>query len=178
MKEIWKDIKGYEGLFQVSNLGRIKTLERDVTYIQRNQYGSVETTKHISEKIQKPRRTKSGYLRVQLFEKDYYIHRLVCSAFIRPLKPKEEINHKDGNKSNNNVNNLEIVSRVENQNHAYYSGLNTAFKPAYKIEVNGIVYNSLGEAERGTGIPKNVMRDHLNNPNMKPHKYNFTIKRV
>lgn len=178
MKEIWKDIKGYEGLFQVSNFGRVKTLERDIVYIQKNQYGCVETTKHISEKIQKPRKTKSGYLRVQLFEKDYYIHRLVCSAFLRPLRPKEEVNHKDGNKSNNNINNLEIVSRIENQNHAVRSGLNSTVNLAYQVEVNGVVYNSLGEASRATKISKQVLFKHLNNPNIKPYKYNFTIKRV
>lgn len=178
MKEIWKDIKGFEGLFQVSNLGRVKTLERDVIYIQTNQYGSKETTKHISEKIRKPRKTRSGYLRVQLFDKDFYIHRLVCSAFIRQLQPKEEINHKDGNKSNNNVDNLEIVSRIQNQNHAFYSGLNKLVQPAVKVNVNGVIYESLGEASRCTGISKQVLKAHLDNPNKKSNKYTFTIKRV
>ncbi len=178
MKEIWKDIKGFEGLFQVSNLGRVKTLQREVKYIQKNQYTEVETTKIIQEKIQKPRKTHNGYLRVQLFDKDYYIHRLVVSAFIRPLKPKEEINHIDGNKTNNNVSNLEIVTRCENQDHAYYAGLNTYFKPSIKVEVNGKVYNSLGEASRATGISTQVLWKRLNNPNIKPTKHNFTIRRV
>lgn len=178
MKEIWKDIKGFEGLFQVSNFGRVKTLQREVKYIQKNQYTEIETTKIIQEKIQKPRKTHGGYLRVQLFDKDYYIHRLVASAFIRPLKPKEEVNHIDGNKSNNNINNLEIVSRIENQNHAIRNGLNSTVSLAYQIEVNGAVYNSLGEASRATKISKQVLFKHLNNPNIKPYKYNFTIRRV
>ena len=178
MKEIWKDIKGFEGLFQVSNFGRVKTLQHEVKYVQKNQYIEVETTKTIQEKIQKPRKTKNGYLRVQLLNKDFYIHRLVASAFIRPLKPKEEINHIDGNKSNNRVDNLEIVSRTENQDHAVRNGLNTTVKESVKVEVNGVVYDSLGEAARDTGISKQVLKQHLDNPNIHPYKHNFIIKRV
>ena len=182
MEEIWKDIKGFEGLFQVSSFGRVKTLKRVVRYTQRNQYGEFETSKTIQEKIQKPRKTKSGYLRVQLFDKDFYVHRLVASAFIRPLKPKEEINHMDGNKANNHVDNLEIVSRVQNQNHAYHNGLNELIPPAISVEVNGKVYSSLGEASRSSGIPKSVLYQRLLHKEcgiqQNPYKYHFTIKRV
>lgn len=182
MEEIWKDIKGFEGLFQVSSFGRVKTLKRVVRYTQRNQYGEFETSKTIQEKIQKPRKTKSGYLRVQLFDKEFYVHRLVASAFIRPLKPKEEINHIDGNKANNHVDNLEIVSRVQNQNHAYHSGLNELIPPAISVEVNGKVYSSLGEASRSSGIPKGVLYQRLSHQEcgiqQNPYKYHFTIKRV
>lgn len=146
MEEVWKDIKGFEGIYQVSNLGRVKTLNHEVDFIQTNQYNKVgiKTIKHIKEKIQKPRLTKNGYTRVQLKNRDYYIHRLVVEAFLRPLKEKEEVNHIDGNKQNNLLSNLEIATRVENQNHAYYSGLNLTFKPSYKIEVkrlNNCTYN-------------------------------------
>ncbi len=180
MKEIWKDIENYEGIYQVSNLGRVKTLGHFVNFIQTNQYNKIgiETKKYIKERIHKMRYTKNGYARVQLNNKDFFVHRLVAATFIRQLKEKEEVNHIDGNKLNNSLNNLEIVSRTENQNHAYYSGLNLTIKPSCKIKVNGIIYVSLGEAERKTGISKEVLFKHLKNPNIKPYKHNFSIKKV
>ena len=180
MDEIWKDIRGYEGLYQASNLGRVRSLERVITYIQTNQHDKVgkEVHQKLPSRILTPRKTKTGYLRVQLMNKDYYIHRLVCSNFIRPLRPKEEVNHIDGNKRNNRIDNLEIVSRIENHNHAYDTGLNTDFQKAKDIVFNGEVYHSLGEIEKETGIPRVVLWQHLKNPNQRFYKkYKpFTIK--
>ncbi len=177
MKEIWKDIKGYEGLYQVSNLGRVKSLDRWITYTQTNQHDPIGKVVHqkFPSRILTPRKTKSGYLRAQLVNKDFYIHRLVCNNFIRPLKPKEEINHIDGNKQNNNLENLEIVSRIENQNHAYDTNLNKVIEKAKDIIVNGKLYHSLGEAARDTKINKSVLYDHLKHPDMGFRGIPFTI---
>ena len=71
MKEIWKTIQGYENKYEVSNLGRVKSLERIDRY-----------NRKIEEKILAPRKHTGGYLRVQLSRKDFYIHRLVAQAFI------------------------------------------------------------------------------------------------
>lgn len=163
MKEEWKDIRGYEGLYQVSSLGRVRSMDRWLTYIQTNQHDKVGKEVHqlFPGKILSPRKTRAGYLRVQLMNKDYYIHRLVCANFIRPLKPKEEINHKDGNKQNNHLNNLEIVSRVENQNHAVEHGLNKIAPKAQDVIFNGKLYHSLGEITRETGISQSCLSDHL-----------------
>lgn len=180
MDEIWKDIRGYEGLYQISNFGKVKSLERTITYIQTNQHDKIGKEAHqkLPSRMLTPRKTKTGYLRVQLMNKDYYIHRLVCSNFIRPLQPKEEINHKDGNKQNNRIDNLEIVSRVTNQNHAYDTGLNTNFKKAKDIVFNGKKYHSLGEIEREEGIPRGVLWRHLKKKDTKfTRKYKpFTIE--
>lgn len=168
MKELWKDIRGFEGLYQISNLGRVRSIERWITYTQTNQFDKVGTKirRKLPSRILSPRRTKGGYLRVQLCNKDYYIHRLVCSNFIRPLEPKEEINHKDGNKTNNSLDNLEIVSRIENQNHAIKTKLNTTSGEAKDIIFNGKLYHSLGEIERETKITKTCLSNHLCDPSM------------
>lgn len=109
MKEIWKTVQGYENKYEVSNLGRVKSLERIDRY-----------NRKIEEKILAPRKHTGGYLRVQLSRKDFYIHRLVAQAFIPNLENKKYINHIDGNKTNNKVENLEWCTANENMKHAYY----------------------------------------------------------
>lgn len=101
MKEIWKDIKDYEGIYQVSNLGRVKRVETD--------------------RILKGNKQTQGYLVVNLSKNNIAstkrIHRLVAQAFIPNPENKSEINHIDENKTNNRVNNLEWSTAKENINH-------------------------------------------------------------
>ena len=104
MKEIWKDIKDYEGLYQILNYGRVKSLH------YRNQYSN-------KSKILSSRNNGDGYLSVILKNKKKYIHRLVSEAFISNPYNFNEINHKDENKSNNFVNNLEWCSKKYNCNY-------------------------------------------------------------
>lgn len=102
-QEIWKSIKGYEGLYEVSNLGRIKSLW----------YGR--------EKILKPYKNKDGYLQVILSKngkvKNFRVHRLVAEAFIPNPMGLPEINHLDENKANNVINNIEWCDRNYNINY-------------------------------------------------------------
>lgn len=107
--EIWKDIKGYEGLYQISNLGRLKSLPRK--YKKR----------YINEEIiKKPSKLPKGYLRIALAKngtiKYFFIHRLVAQAFIPNPNNLPCVNHKDCNTSNNSVNNLEWCSYKHNNN--------------------------------------------------------------
>ena len=113
MEEIWKDIKDYEGLYQVSNWGRIKRLRRLIT----NQYNSF----YIEEKILKPQKNRYGYLYINLYKngimKHITIHKLVAEAFIDNPDNLPQVNHKDENKTNNIVTNLEWCDRKYNQNY-------------------------------------------------------------
>jgi hypothetical protein len=116
--EIWKDINGFEGYYQISNLGRIKSLPR----IMSNGH-----TNYLSkEKILKPIAV-GDYLGVQLIsnksKRKFYIHRLVANAFIDNPMNKKVVNHLDGDKFNNIVLNLEWCTHRENNIHALNIGL-------------------------------------------------------
>ena len=104
--EIWKDIEGYEGLYQVSNKGRIKSLNYKRTG---------------KEGILKGKADKNGYLIVFLYKnrkpKPFLIHRLVAEAFIPNVNDLPEVNHIDENKENNHVENLEWCTRKYNMNY-------------------------------------------------------------
>ena len=120
--EEWKDINGYEGLYQVSNLGRVKALSKIVRKL--NPKGKF-TEFHLKEKILKNILNVNGYYYVYLYGNDkkerFYVHRLVAMAFIP--NPKSTVNHKDGNKLNNCIDNLEWTTYGENNKHAYDIGL-------------------------------------------------------
>lgn len=175
--EVWLPVVGFEKEYEVSNFGNVRSLDRDIEYLQKNQYGEVLAIKHLKGKKLTPRYNIDGRRRVQLKNKDYYIYRLVVEAFIRPLQGKEEVNHIDGNKENDCLYNLEICSRVENEDHAILLGLNDTFDLSKKVVVNNILYNSLGEAARSTGISKTILSKALqNNRNYyEGSKYSFQI---
>jgi hypothetical protein len=108
--EIWKDIPGYEGMYQVSNLGNVKSLSR----VLRNKYNTFVS----KEKLLTPKIASTKYYFVKLCkngEKSFAVHRLVMMAFsgVSDL----DVNHKDLNKLNNNLENLEYCTRKENVYH-------------------------------------------------------------
>lgn len=110
VKEIWKDIEGYEGYYQISNLGRVKSFHKSkVGVILKQSTGTF------------------GYIFIELnlrgCAKKFLIHRLVAFSFLHNTQNKKEVNHIDGDKSNNHVSNLEWVTSSENQIHAFNTGL-------------------------------------------------------
>lgn len=110
MQEVWKDVEGFEGLYQVSNLGRVRSL------------GSRGRIRSLSL-------TKDGYVKVRLIhkgkDKTARVHRLVAEAFVPNPDNKGTVNHIDGDKTNNRVDNLEWTDRSEQMHHAYRLGLKT-----------------------------------------------------
>ena len=107
--EIWRDVEGYGGKYQVSNLARVRSLYRGKT------------------KLLKPDTIHTGYLRVTLCKdgktKYPFVHRLVAQAFIPNPDNKPQVNHIDGDKTNNYVSNLEWVTAAENIHHGFFLGL-------------------------------------------------------
>jgi len=114
MNEIWKDIPNYEGLYQVSNLGNVKSLSK-IVWSGKVYYKAIE-------RILKPGINSCGYYTVNLWKsqikKNKTVHQIVSETFLNhiPNGKKIVINHKDFNKLNNHVNNLEIVTMRENSN--------------------------------------------------------------
>lgn len=119
--EIWKDIPNYEGLYQVSNWGQVKSLSYNKTG---------------KEKIMKPSKDKNGYLHVNLYKdgkrKSFLVHRLVAMTFIPNLENLPIINHKDEDKQNNHVDNLEFCTHEYNLN---YGTRNNRMSQAKKIPI-------------------------------------------
>lgn len=111
--EIWKPIKGYEGLYEISSFGQIKRLEAEI-------FGNWGQKKIWKEKILKKSHDKDGYETICLCKdgkrKTYKVHRLVANAFIKNPFNFYQINHKDENKTNNNVGNLEWCDNKYNAN--------------------------------------------------------------
>lgn len=113
---IWKEIEELGGRFLVSDTGLVKRQAG-------NYRDSLGRNKFYPEDIIKPRPGKTGYMRVWLQGKDYYVHRLVAQVFLENVLNKPEVNHKDGNKRNNNKTNLEWATKLENCQHASRLGL-------------------------------------------------------
>ncbi|MGH2622036.1 MAG: NUMOD4 motif-containing HNH endonuclease [Sphingobacterium sp.] len=175
MNEIWKDIPlpELQGKYQVSNLGRVKSLERV-------EYRKDGRRKPINEKILKPTLLKIGYYAVNLGRNNMrYVHRLIAEAFVENNQVKRTVNHKNGIKTDNRAENLEWATHGENNKHAYDTGLKTVSdklraSSSKSIKVNGkdhsksllnletgIYYSSIKEAALSVNMIPNTLQGKL-----------------
>ena len=147
--EEWKDIEGFEGFYMVSNHGRIKRLATEFECGSR--WGSKRIIRFKEKILNTTHLCGSGYsfasLSRQGLIKRPMVHRAVANAFLPKVDGKNTINHKDGNKLNNHVSNLEWVSNRENSLHSYHIlGNNKVGQKKIINKETGVVYNSITEA--------------------------------
>lgn len=162
--EKWVDVIGFEGLYQISNAGVVKSLKR--------QNNKVIGSRRHFDFILKPEITTLGYCRVTLSRKRFALHRIVAKHFIDNNQNKPHVNHKDGNKLNNCVENLEWCTVTENNNHALNTGLrkmplgekNHASKLVLDLNT-GVYYMSITEAAIAKGLTYPTLKYRLTTPN-------------
>lgn len=137
MKEIWKDIPNYEGKYQVSNLGRVRNIQKENYILKFSNDGK-------------------GYQKVKLCNngkcKSFRVHRLVAQVFIPNPNNLPEINHIDYNRLNNNINNLEWCDRKYNMNYSVKANRFHNKQVICIMNDKKIIYNSIDEASKKTGI--------------------------
>ena len=164
----WKPVQGYQGLYEVSDHGVVRSLDRAVSLPNGK-------TKKITGKIIAPKRHSQGYRFVSLSQggatKNKYIHRLVATAFIANPLGLAEVNHISGNKADNCVENLQWVTHKENVQHAYANGLSSNVGGNHYLAA-GVIDNVLGkrfatvkEWAAARGIPYSTGRNLLNGSN-------------
>lgn len=155
MEEVWKAVPGWEGLYEVSSLGRVRSLPR---YARRRAGRNNNATYLYEGKELLPAITAKGYLSVRLYydgrQKDYPIHRLVASAFIPNPNNYPQVNHKNEVKTDNSVDNLEWCTNAYNR--VYGKGKYRFAVPVKCIAPDGkeIIFLSQADAQKATGVPQ------------------------
>jgi hypothetical protein len=180
-KEIWKDIPSYEGLYQASNFGNIKSLDKLVGSGIKNQSQVLRKGKIMIKTID-----RYGYYKLTLYknksQKNFTIHRLVALSFLQKVANKESINHKNGIKTDNRVCNLEWCTNMENINHGVKNKLFDFGENHHKstLKINDLIeiklkyipkkYSSLKLAKE-FNVTKQTILNILHNRTRKYEKY-------
>lgn len=184
--EEWSDVVGWEGLYQVSNFGRVKSLSKRIVYKDGRVYI------HPS-RIMKNQKISTGYRSVMFYgasgKKQYYVHRLVAETFIPNPNNLGDVNHKDGCKTNNILSNLEWCSRSDNIKHAYKNGLSWVHmdeaikersRPVIQYAPSGKIiaeYASASKAARANGCNQGQISRYCRGENKKYRAYKGYIWR-
>ena len=162
--EYWKDVPDYEGFYQASNYGRIKSLARIIQ--DKNGF-----KKRISERVLKQSISKDGYCLVSLHKAGnstvYKVYQLVAKIFIDNTENKETVNHIDENKLNNHIKNLEWATRKEQANHGTrtqrssnnrlnHPNQSKAIRATHKITQEVVIFPSMMEAQRNGFCISNI----------------------
>lgn len=170
MNEIWKDIENYEGYYQISNFGRVRSVDR---YIYNTSNFGNNKVSFYKGKIMKPSKREKGYLGICLTKQNkqqsFLIHRLVAKAFIQNPNNLPQVNHIDENKANNQVFNLEWCDNKYNVNYGNCilnmskSRINNMYnqKPVRCIET-GAIYSNSNDAQRKTNVYARNIRANCN----------------
>ncbi len=179
MNEIWKDIKGFEGRYQVSNMGRVRSLDRDIV----TTYKGTVHTRHYKGKILIPRKSSHGYAFITLADSGIYtngqIHRLVAMAFVDGYKDGAIVNHKNEIKSDNRAENLEWCDYTYNNTYGeqFVHRYDKRKMPCSRIDTTGATtnYESIQDAARKTGHPATVIIRWCkqNRPNQEGYLFKF-----
>ena len=172
--EIWHDVKGYEGIYKFSTLGRIKSVARKMG-------DAPGVTRKMPERIMKQAVNNKGYMTVMLSRGDrkrrpLFVHRIIAQAIPNP-ENKPCVNHKDGNPKNNKINNLEWCTQKENTRHGWEHGLMENVRAAVSKrckttlpEINknpvknlttGKIYPSIKDAAEAYSLPANAISNAL-----------------
>lgn len=187
MTELWKDVVGYEGLYQVSNMGRVRSVDHE-TETARNGVTFVVSKKG---KVLTPVTRQHGYLGVMLYGRGgharrgfrtFSVHRLVAEAFVENPHGYAEVNHLDECKTNNRADNLEWCDRTHNIR--YGTGIERGHKkigearrrPVIQMDMQGNVireWESLTDVERKTGMSKSSICNCCRKKNGYSHAYGY-----
>lgn len=158
MEEVWEDIPGYEGSYQASTLGRIRSLDRMINCRsgQRKHRGRILALTP----------QKSGHLNVELKVdgvcQKYRVHRLVLLTFVGPPKKNQECLHVKSDPSNNKLENLKWGTRKENIQQIVLEGYHGTKKRQRPVEINGVVYDGVNEASRQLKIAPSSIHHRCN----------------
>ena len=149
MSEVWKDIPVYDGIYEASTLGRIRS--------------------KVTGRLAHTFKSEKGYIVAKIFLngqcKNEKIHRLVAMTFLPNPNNLPQVNHKDYNRANNNVDNLEWCTCEQNIQHSLIN------LPAKRVQCYGKVFASIGQCCRHFGVPETTMRNWLNGKRKMPDYY-------